>query len=177
MPIKRPMIDSMQREIFDDIFTPKEAVYPLLKNIDKEFAGGTVWECTDFGDSKISEAFDEAGYNVVGTDIIHGFDFLKDEPDFDFDFIVTNPPYSLKTQFLKRCYEIGKPFALLLPLTALEGIERGKLYSEYGLSLIVHNRRINFINQKKANWFNASWFVWQLMYLRDYIKFENVERT
>jgi len=173
------MINNVQREKFDDIYTPKKAVYPLLKNIDTKFKNLTMWECTDPGNSKISEAFDEAGYNVVGTDITNGFDFLKDKPNFEFDFIVTNPPYSLKDEFIEKCYEYGKPFALLLPLTALEGIKRGTLFGNNGISLIVLNRRINFLNQKKANWFNASWFTYNLMNTLGnyYLLFEEVERT
>ena len=40
--------------------------------------------------------------------------------------IITNPPYSLKDEFIKKCYEWKKPFCLLLPITALEGKVRGK---------------------------------------------------
>lgn len=66
---------------------------------------------------------------------------------------------SLKDKFIKKCYEYNKPFALLLPLTALEGIQRGKMYREHGISVIVLDKRIDFTG-KGANWFNASWFVW-----------------
>ena len=37
-----------------------------------------------------------------------------------FDMIITNPPYSLKDEFIKKCYEWNKPFCLLLPITAFE---------------------------------------------------------
>lgn len=42
-------------------------------------------------------------------------DFLS-STDFDYDFIITNPPFSLKKEFLLKCIDIGKPFALLLPM-------------------------------------------------------------
>ena len=32
----------------------------------------------------------------------------------DCDYIISNPPYSLKGKFLKRLYEIGRPFAMLI---------------------------------------------------------------
>ena len=47
---------------------------------------------------------------------------------------------------------------LLLPLTALEGKERTKLYRKYGIELIVLDKRINFMKEKKNVWFNTSWF-------------------
>lgn len=72
--------------------------------------------------------------------------------------IITNPPYSLKNEFLERCYEYDKPFALLLPLTALEGKQRNELYKEYGIELIVLDKRINFMKNKNNVWFNTSWF-------------------
>lgn len=49
---------------------------------------------------------------------------------------------------------------LLLPLTALEGKERGKLYREKGIELIVLDKRINFMKEKKNVWFNTSWFCY-----------------
>lgn len=32
----------------------------------------------------------------------------------DCDYIISNPPYSLKGEVLKQLYEIGKPFAMLV---------------------------------------------------------------
>lgn len=51
-------------------------------------------------------------YNVVGTDILTGQDFFTYR-ESDFDAIVTNPPYSVKYQWLKRCYELGKPYRIV----------------------------------------------------------------
>ena len=65
----------------------------------------------------------------------------------------------VKDKFLERCYEIGKPFALLLPLTALEGIARQELYKKYGLELILLPKRIDFTG-KKAPWFAVAWFTY-----------------
>lgn len=52
-----------------------------------------------------------------------------------------------------------KPFALLLPITALESLERGLMFRENGISVIVLDKRINFIKDKKGSWFNTSWFI------------------
>jgi hypothetical protein len=153
------MIDTMKREKFDNLYTPIEAVHSLLRHIN--FNRLNVWECADPGNSKISQGLREVKFNVISTDISTGFDFFKDIPTFDFDMIITNPPFSLKNKWLKKCYEYGKPFALLLPLTTLEGIGRNKLFTRYGISVIVLDKRIDFTG-KGANWFNASWFVWNV---------------
>ena len=110
----------------DEFYTPDYAVLPLLKYLPNNLV---IWECTDFGESEISRILRENGYKVISTHK-KDFDFLTDTPEFDFDMIITNPPYSLKDQFIERCYQYNKPFALLLPITALEGVRRGGAISK-----------------------------------------------
>lgn len=162
--MKQAMIDFMQKIKNDNLYTPEYAIYPLLKYIENKFNKNIkIWECTDFGNSQITKVLLENNYkNVIKTDIVNGFDFLSDKPDFDFDIIITNPPYSFKDSFIEKCYEYGKPWALLLPLTALEGIKRGNLFREYGISLLVFDRRIEFTG-KGANWFATAWFCWNIL--------------
>jgi len=136
------------------------ALLPLIKYLPPPPL--IIWECTDFGESKITKMLSELGYTVISTHR-KDFNFLTHKADFEFDMIITNPPYSLKDGFLKKCYEYGKPFALLLPITALEGIERGKMYREHGIDLIILDRRINFMAGKSGNWFNTSWFTWGIL--------------
>lgn len=152
--MKQAMISYIKNEKNDERYTPKEAIYPILKYLNKN---KTYWECTDFGDSNIRKVLVENGFKVIATKR-EEVDFLKDDPKFKFDVIITNPPYSIKNEFIKRCYELEKPFMLLLPITALEGKERNKLYKEKGIELIVLNKRINFMKEKKNVWFNTSWF-------------------
>ena len=152
--MKNVMIGYMKNVKNDEFYTPKEAIYPLLKYLDKN---KIYWECTDFGDSNITKVLKENGFNVIATRK-EEFDFLKNDPVFDFDVIITNPPYSIKDKFLKKCYELDKTFALLLPITSLEGKIRGKLYREKGIELVVLDKRINFMKEKKNVWFNTSWF-------------------
>lgn len=151
---KQAMINTMVNGVYDNLYTPISAIKPLIKYLKHEWK---IWECTDYGNSLITATLKQNGFDVVVSDIVSGFDFLKDTPDFEFDAIVTNPPYSLKDKFLEKCYQYNKPFALLLPLTALEGKHRSNLYSQYGISVIVLDSRIDFTG-KKSCWFNVSWF-------------------
>lgn len=158
----------IQHQINDEIYTPEIALLPLLKYLPK---GLKIWECTDFGESNITKVLKDHGYEVISTHKTN-FDFLTDKPSFDFDIIITNPPYSLKDDFIEKCYSYNKPFALLLPITALEGLRRGALYRKFGLQLIILDKRINFMKDKKSNWFNTSWFCWKL--LKHDLNFERV---
>lgn len=160
--MKKAMIDYMKNVKNDELYTPSYAVEPLLKYLNNKKI--TIWECTDFGSSNITNVLHGGGYNVISTHK-DNFNFLTDTPDFDFDMIITNPPYSLKDEFIKKCYEYGKPFCLLLPITSLEGVERGKMFRKNGIELLVFDKRCNFIydNTKKSNWFNTSWFCWNVL--------------
>ena len=149
----------VKSQINDEIYTPECAIIPLLKYLPKNIR---IWECTDYGESNITKVLHENGYNVISTHK-DNFDFLIDQPLFDFDMIITNPPYSLKDEFIEKCYQYKKPFALLLPITALEGIKRGGLYRKHGVEVLVFDKRINFMKNKKSNWFNTSWFCYKVL--------------
>lgn len=159
--MKKAMINYMKNEKNDELYTPRYAIKPLIKYLPKNVK---IWECTDYGNSNITNVLKEHGYEVITTHK-NDFNFLTDKPNFEFDIIITNPPYTLKDEFIKKCYEYEKPFCLLLPLTSLEGINRGKMYRENGIELLVFDRRCNFIydNAKKSNWFNTSWFCYNIL--------------
>lgn len=142
----------------DEAFTTKYAIYPLIPYLKKDCK---IWECAK-GSGELIKHFQEEGFIVEGGD-----NFMED--NIEADVIITNPPYSLKEEFLERAFQIGKPFAFLLPLTALEGIKRGKLFAENGIQLIIPNRRINFMipSGKKSAWFQTAWFTWKLNLPKD----------
>lgn len=159
MKTKKPIL--MNQGHTDEIYTPRYALNPLIPFIKDNWK---IWECA-WGTGALASHLSFNGFKVVDYRFR---DFFKDEFT-DFDCIITNPPYSKKDEFLKRAFEIGKPFAFLLPLTALEGIKRGKLYKKYGIQLIIPNRRINFImpNKQGGAWFQVAWFCYKMNLPKD----------
>ena len=148
----------IKRGTFDELYTPNEAIEMILEFIPKNVK--TIWECTAIKESKIVDVLIKNGYNVITTHIEDGFDFFDFEPD-QYDMIITNPPYSLKNQFLKRAFNLKKPFMFLLPTTTLEGIERGKMFNENKIQLLIPNKRFNFKPEKGSSaWFHTSWFCY-----------------
>lgn len=137
----------------DNFQTPPEAIKPLLPYLKKDWL---IWECA-CGKGYLVDAFKKQGYSCYGSDIQDETDFLKQEPIVDYDVIITNPPYSIKQRFLERCYGLKKPFALLLPLTTLETAKRQRLFKDYGVELILFDKRINFETPNKKN--GGSWFA------------------
>ena len=142
----------------DDFQTPPYALDPLLPYLNKDW---TIWECA-VGKGNLAKALECKGYDVVGTDILDGFDFITNKPVV-FDCIVTNPPFKYKQQFLERAYQLGVPFAFLLPLTTFETAKRQQLFKQYGVEVIFFDKRINFETSthvgNSSSWFATAWFT------------------
>ena len=84
------------------------------------------------------------GYNVL-----YGMrDFL--EHKYEADYIMTNPPFSIKDQVIARIYEYGIPSLLLLPIDSLGGVKRRAMYKEHGYPTI-------YIPSKRVKYFNDNW--------------------
>jgi len=160
---KERIILPLSHKPSDDFQTPPEAFDPLIPFLNLSW---TIWEPAA-GEGNLVTHFRKNGFMCWGTDILTGHDFLVDEPMFNFDCIITNPPYSLKDQFLARCYALGKPFALLLPLTALEGTVRQQHYRAYGVQLLFLPKRVHFqrpcMTGRTSCYFAVAWYTWHLL--------------
>ncbi len=156
--MKQAMINYIKSPTFDNLYTPAYAVTPLLEYVSKT---AVIWECCDAGGSEYTKVFRENGNHVIASDIQTGENFFDYEPEEHYDIIITNPPYSLKNEFLERAYSLNKPFAFLLPITTLESQARNKIFRNYNseLELLVFDKRVEFLkNGKNNNWFNTSYF-------------------
>lgn len=146
-----------------------------------------IWEPA-CGKGNLAYALGERGYSVIASDAmaeplptrsgtlsahVAGADFLAWDPAQGMDGLhtgqwhcsITNPPFSLKEQWLARCYALGKPFALLMPLTALEGQKWQALFAKHGVEVIVPSRRIDFETPNGhfgGSYFMSAWFTWGL---------------
>jgi hypothetical protein len=156
-PVKSRM-PPMRNNGPDDFQTPPHAVRWLVPYLRKEWR---IWEGA-CGKGNIVRTLTEEGFTVEGTDLKTGTNFLTWKPR-EFDAIVTNPPYSIKDNFIARCYGLGKPWAMLMPLAALGEQERVGMYAEYGIQLLMPYERINYETPSGlgsgAQFFSA-WFCW-----------------
>jgi len=140
--------------------TPPRALAPLLPFIPRRW---TIWEPAS-GEGLLVGALRAAGLKVIESDLITGQDFFEYQPDQAWDCLITNPPYSLKYHWLARCYDLGKPFALLLPLETLGAKTGQKMFYKHGISIILIHGRINFkmprVGFEGSNaQFPVAWFV------------------
>lgn len=160
----------------DEYYTPAYAVVPLIKYL-KSKNIRVVWCPFDTEWSYFYKVLTAADFIVECSHIQNEQDFLTYEPRIEYDAIVSNPPFSIKDQVIARCYELGKPFALLMSVPTLQGGYRFK-YFKTGLELLVFDKRIYFFDDQKAyrsNWFASAYFCHGL--LPQSLVFEEIKRN
>lgn len=127
-----------------------------------------VWEPAS-GERYLANALARKVKTVVVSDLSMGvqYNFFNYRPAvFDqIDAIITNPPYTIKFRWLARCYELGKPFALLLPSDTMFAARAMRLLNKFGFELVVPDKRIKF-KMPNRGWadsrpqFSTSWYTW-----------------
>lgn len=144
--------------------TPDYAVDPLLPFLNPDL---TIWEPAAGEGLLVDTLYDGGIGTVVSGDLLDGQNFFDPlcEPEH-WDILVTNPPYSTKYGWLARCYALGKPFALLMPIDVFGSTEAQALFHRYGVEVIFMNQRIDFKMPEKG-WdssaqFSTAWFTWGL---------------
>lgn len=142
---------------------PHIALPPILQHVPKN---KKIW-CNASGEGRMVDYMREQGYQVTNNDLIHGFDFLSSFAEIpDYDVIIENPPYSIKDKWLQKCFDLGKPFALLLPAAAIGEQKRVAMYKKYGIQIMLPAARTDFITPngtEGGGWFYAAWFCWKLL--------------
>ncbi|QCE35824.1 hypothetical protein FAI40_10465 (plasmid) [Acetobacteraceae bacterium] len=152
----------------DFFSTPSWATEAL---IDNELFEGDIWECA-CGNGAMSEVLKKTNNKIISSDLYDrgygetGIDFLSS--DMVYDNIITNPPYNMAEQFVKKGISLTRQkFALLLRLAFLEGCHRQKnLFSKTPPSRVwVFSERITFYPEgmkKRGSGTTAyAWFIWE----------------
>ncbi len=84
---------------------------------------------------------------VICSHINEGRDFFKYEPEH-YDIIISNPPYSLRNDILKRLFELGKPFAMLMNTNGLfDSKVRWWLFKNNNFTLMYLSGRVNYMKE------------------------------
>lgn len=94
----------------DEWYTPVYAIIPLLKYLKPE---SKILCPFDTSESNYVKVLRKAGHNVVCTHISEGKDFFKLKKA-NVDYIISNPPYSKKTEVLEKCFSLDVAFAMLI---------------------------------------------------------------
>ena len=128
----------------DEYYTPSYAVYPIIKYLKQ---GSTVWCPFDKEESNFVQVLTKEGFNVIYGHIETGQYFFKvDIPKCD--YIISNPPYSLKGEVFKRLIEIGKPYAMLINFQGIfDNKNRFEMFKNNRTEMLWLSPRVNYIKQ------------------------------
>lgn len=118
------------------------------------------------GKSMMANELRNHGHNMICRDLFsleQHHDFLVDSLPPDIGFIVAHPPFTMKRAFLERCYELGRPFALLLPLLSLGTEAIGELLHRNGceVRIIVGVQHFYHENELKNGGY-CTWIIGNL---------------
>lgn len=167
----------------DNYYTPAWVVKLIAPYVPQT---SIVWDPA-CGEGDILNALKEfRNFDIIGSDIEDGahFDFLKSgservlgaafskrqttffeisslvaEARLRSTVIITNPPYSKKDEFIQRALDLDVPFAMLLPISSLEGKTRSELWrAAENLSLLIPNKRVEFTGGAGRVNFASAWF-------------------
>lgn len=108
----------------------------------------------------------KAGHKVIATHIDNGQDFYTYEPNENWDYIISNPPFTNKRLIFERALSFGKPFALIMSNTWLNDSAPKQLFKDKDLQLLMFDKRMKFMNngevQNKIT-FSSSYYCWNFL--------------
>ena len=129
----------------DEWYTPESAILPIVKHLP---TNKVIWCPFDKEESNFVKILQECGYTVEYSHIDNeDGDFFNYEP-FEWDIMVSNPPYSVRNEVLKRAFSFKKPFALLMNTNGLfDSKIRWNLFNENDFSLFYLKGRVNYMKE------------------------------
>tara|TARA_R110002110_G_scaffold361319_1_gene570953 strand:+ start:16 stop:510 length:495 start_codon:yes stop_codon:yes gene_type:complete len=146
----------------DGYMTPKivfKSIAHLVPN-DK-----IIWE-SFYGNGDSGKFLKELGFEVQSKDV----DFFDDQ-SFEYDILISNPPYSIKAKVFKKLSEIDKPFMMLVPVATITK-QYLKKYFKDKIQLVIPEKRIQFIKngvQNNRNYFDTIWICYKMNFDKDII--------
>lgn len=130
----------------DEWYTSRDTVnfmYNLLniKSVGRENI--TIMCPYDTENSYFVKVAKELGYKVI----YNIRDFL--DRDYEYDYLITNPPFSIKDLVIEKCIKDGKRCCLILPIGTLSGVKRHKIFKDnnYHINAFIPTRRVVYYNK------------------------------
>lgn len=156
-----------ERDLYE---TPEWVTEALLPHI-SDRVSAPIWEPAAASGKmvraleKISPVF--ASDVAPGSSFVERQDFLEaTKASFDFDYIVTNPPYELATEFIIKALALVNPnglVAMLLRTDFDHAKTRAPLFGgcpRFAKKLVLTKRIKWFEDSNGQPSFNHAWFIW-----------------
>ncbi len=158
----------------DDLYeTPPQAMQALLNST---WLPDVIWEPA-CGPGAIVRALEDAGHNVIASDLVDyewghqaRCDFLM-ERESRADTIVTNPPFKLAEEFAEHAKSLAPNVHLLLRLAFLEGLRWERGLSQGLERVLIFAPRLPFMHRagydgprNSNSGMPFAWFSWRRGY-------------
>lgn len=138
----------------DNWYTPEEAIIPLLSYIPK---GSKIWCPFDLKSSNYVK--------ILGKDNLVFWSCIETGQDFfampipkpgEYDFIISNPPYSKRTEIIQRLYEFDIPFAMMCNSNGIfDNKKRWICARDKGVELLFMSPRAKYSNDLESKIFSS----------------------
>lgn len=126
----------------DEFYTPNYAIEPILKYLKPN---SKILCPFDTLESNYVKLFTINGHQVINSHITEGNDFFNLEIDDSIDYIISNPPYSLKFEVFDKLFKLGKPFAMLVGVVGLfESQKRFQMFKDNKFEIMYFDKRISY---------------------------------
>lgn len=152
-----------ERDLYE---TPAWVTYALVPHIPMRVR--LIWEPAAGGGKMVAalrEMVEDA--SIVDTDIATGQDFMCTGGPIGCEAVITNPPYELATEFIKRALEVVRPekgfVAMLLRTDFDHAKTRQDLFginSPFARKVVLTKRIKWFEDSTGSPSFNHAWYLW-----------------
>jgi len=131
----------------DEFYTPRYAIRPIIKHIRARFEERTrIWCPFDTERSRFVELLRKEGFIVHHSHVDEGGDFFNLVHSVEADLIISNPPYSMKTEVLEALFNRGTPFAMLVGVVGIfESERRFSMFDDNEFEIMMLNRRVSYL--------------------------------
>lgn len=144
---------------YDVCQTPPHAIEPLIPLLSPDWI---IWESALGPEALLYNALIAADFEVWGSDLMYGeeYNFFTYQPPI-WTVQVTNPPWSIKYEWIERSFELGRPFALLVPYETtfaakFRNVARKYHNRPWPIEVLTPERRINF-KMPNTGWGIEEW--------------------
>lgn len=138
----------------DEYYTPEYAIKPLIKYLKPN---STIYCPFDQEHSNFVKVLKENNFNIIYSHIKDGVNFFDiDFSKYKIDYIISNPPYSIKYEVFEKLFKTNIPFAMLVGVVGLfESKKRFNLFSNNKFEVLYFNKRINYFSEDFNIKYNA----------------------
>jgi len=148
----------------DEYYTPVNAITPIIKYLKPN---SNILCPFDTINSNYVKVLTEHGFNVIHSHIEQKdfFDYSKEDLN-NIDYIISNPPYSIKTEVFEHLFKLNKPFAMLVGVNGIFEASRYSLFANNKTEVLIFDKRVKYFkefgNEKSSSMCSppfSSWYI------------------